>query len=51
MNIILGSGIIGLLAKLILGQDWKIIPFYRSRYFSFNPALDDNFIIRDEILL
>ena len=50
MNIILGSGIIGLLAKLILGQDWKIIPFYRSRYFSFNPALDDNFIIRDEKL-
>ena len=44
-NIILGSGIVGMLARHILG--WKIIPFYRSRYFSFRPALDDNFIIRD----
>ena len=49
-NIILGSGIVGLLAKLILGPSWKIVPFYRSRFFSFNPALDDNFIIRDEKL-
>lgn len=48
MNVILGSGIVGLLAKAILGPSWKIIPFYRSRFFSFNPALDDNFIIRDE---
>lgn len=44
-NVILGSGIVGLLAKAILGPTWKIIPFYRSRFFSFNPALDDNFII------
>lgn len=47
MNVIFGSGIVGLLAKFILGDSWTIIPFYRSRFFSFNPALDDNFIIAD----
>lgn len=46
MNVIFGSGIVGLLAKFLLGPSWKVIPFYRSRFFSFNPALDDNFIIR-----
>jgi len=50
MNIIFGSGIVGLLARFLLGPSWKIIPFYRSRFFSFNPALDDNFIIRDDKL-
>lgn len=50
MNVIFGSGIVGLLARKILGPSWKVIPFYRSRFFSFNPALDDNFIIRDEQL-
>jgi len=50
MNIILGSGIIGLLARFMLGPQWKVIPFYRSRFFSFSPALDDNYIIRDERL-
>lgn len=48
MNVIFGSGVVGLLAKLILGSSWTIVPFTRSRFFSFNPALDDNFIIRDE---
>lgn len=47
MNFIFGSGVIGLLAKIILGQSWTVIPFARSRFFSFNPALDDNFIICD----
>lgn len=41
-----GSGIIGLLAKVLL-PDWKVVPFYRSRFFSYNPPLDDNFIIQD----
>lgn len=50
MNIILGSGIIGLLAKHILGPSWKIVPFHKSRFFSFNPALDDNFVICDQNL-
>lgn len=48
MNVIFGSGIVGLLARKILGPSWIIIPFYRSRFFSFNPALDDNFIIHDK---
>lgn len=47
-NVIFGSGVIGLLAKAMLGPAWRVIPFHRSRFFSFNPALDDNFIIRDE---
>lgn len=50
MNVIFGSGVVGLLAKLVLGPDWKIIPFKRSRFFSWNPALDDNFIIGDDEL-
>ena len=50
MKVIFGSGIVGLLARKILGPTWKIIPFYRSRFFSFNPALDDNFIIHDKQL-
>lgn len=47
MNVIFGSGVVGLLAKIILGPDWKVIPFAKSRFFSWNPALDDNFIITD----
>jgi hypothetical protein len=50
MNVIFGSGIVGLLARIILGDSWTVIPFYRSRFFSFNPALDDNFIICDDQL-
>jgi hypothetical protein len=47
-GVILGSGIVGLLAKEILGDQWTVIPFSRSRFYSFRPALADNFIIRDE---
>lgn len=47
-NLILGSGIVGLLARKILGPNWTVVPFYKSRFFSFNPALDDNFIYRDK---
>lgn len=46
-NVIFGSGIVGLFAKSIF-PTWKVIPFGRSRFFTFNPALDDNFIIRGE---
>lgn len=53
MNYIFGSGIVGMLAKEIL-PDWTIVPFSRSRFFSFKCPLDDNFIIRhpnlDEIV-
>ena len=47
-GVILGSGIIGLMAREILGSDWTIIPYSRSRFYSFRPALADNFIVRDE---
>lgn len=50
MKFILGSGIIGLLAKMMLGDEWELIPFYKSRFFSLNPALDDNFIIQHKNL-
>lgn len=50
MNVIFGSGVVGLLAKLILGPEWKVIPFHRSRFFTWNPALDDNFVISDDEL-
>jgi hypothetical protein len=46
-NVIFGSGVVGLIAKRLL-PNWTVIPFTRSRFFTFNPALDDNFIIRDE---
>lgn len=50
MNVIFGSGLVGLLARHILGPSYTVVPFYRSRFFSFNPALDDNFIVRDKRL-
>jgi len=50
MNVILGGGLVGLLARDILGDDWTIIPIGKSRFYSFNPPLSDNFIIRDEIV-
>jgi hypothetical protein len=43
-NYIIGSGIIGLLAKKLF-PDWEIIAQKRSRFYSFNPALADNFIV------
>lgn len=42
---ILGSGLVGVIAKEILGNDWEIIPQGRSRYYSFDPALADNYIM------
>ncbi len=44
MNFIIGSGLVGLIAKEILGDGWQIIPQGRSRYYSFDPALSDNYI-------
>ncbi len=46
-NVIFGSGVVGLFAKALF-PNWKVIPFGRSRFFTFNPALDDNFIIKSE---
>lgn len=47
-NVIFGSGIVGLLAKRFLGGDWTVVPFSRSRFYSFNPPLGDNFVTRDD---
>lgn len=48
MNLIFGSGIIGLLAKKILGDSWELVPFKRSRYFYFDIPWADNFIKFDK---
>lgn len=50
MKYIFGSGIVGLMARDLLGSDWKLVPFYKSRYYTFNPAIADNFIIRHEAI-
>jgi len=50
MNYILGSGIIGLIAKHLLGDNWHVVPYYKSRFFTTNPPLDDNFLMRHERL-
>lgn len=47
-NVILGSGLIGLLAKLILPEDFIFVPFGFSRFYRYNiPLLDDHIIVSD----
>lgn len=48
MNLILGSGLIGNLARKILGGSWEWAPFKRSRYFSFEIPFADNFVVFDK---
>jgi hypothetical protein len=43
---ILGSGLTGLVARHILGDSWKLIPFGRSRFYSTRPVLGNNYIVR-----
>jgi hypothetical protein len=50
MNLILGSGVIGCIAKMILGSGWEWIPFKRSRYYSFDIPFGDNFIVCDKAI-
>lgn len=50
MNIILGGGLVALLARDILGPKWKLIPIGKSQYFSWQPALADNYIIKDDTI-
>ena len=45
MNYIFGAGLVGLLAKHILPGDWTIIPFGKSRFFSYSPPIDNDYII------
>lgn len=48
-NYILGSGLVSLLCRKILGDKWKIIPFGPSRFYSTEvPAWGDDFIIYGE---
>ncbi len=49
MNYILGSGVVALLAKLLF-PSWKIIPFGKSRFYSFKTPIADNILIRDDEL-
>jgi hypothetical protein len=42
--VILGSGVVGLVARHIFGSGYKIIPYGNSRFFQYNPAPSDNFI-------
>jgi hypothetical protein len=48
MNYIIGSGLIGLIARKLLGDKWRLISQKKSRYFSFLPALADNYIVFDK---
>jgi len=46
---ILGSGIIGLLSRHILGSDYRLIPFNKSRYYSYEvPIADDTITYSDQ---
>ena len=45
---ILGSGLTGLLARHLLGKDWQLIPFGRSRFYSTRPVLGDNYILQSD---
>lgn len=47
-NFILGSGLIGTLARKILGSSWSFIPFKQSRFYSFEIPLADDFIVYDD---
>lgn len=47
-NLILGSGLVALICRKILGPNWKIIPLGPSRFYSKGvPALGDDFINYD----
>lgn len=50
MRYILGGGLIALLARDILGDGWTIIPIGRSRYFSYTPAIADNYVVKDPVI-
>jgi hypothetical protein len=45
---ILGSGIIGLIARHVLGASYTLIPFKRSRYYSFQTPVADDDIVYNE---
>jgi len=50
MKVILGGGLVGLLARDILGDGWTVIPIGRSRFYSYTPPIMDDFIVRDAVI-
>lgn len=50
MKYILGSGVVSFSARHILGSDYKIINAGPSRFYNFNPAPADNFILASDEL-
>lgn len=49
-NVILGSGLVGLLAKLVMPEDFVVIPFGFSRFYRFKVPLNDDFIYVNQII-
>jgi hypothetical protein len=50
MKFILGGGLVALLARDILGSDWQIIPYGKSRFYTYKPPLVDNYVIKDSVI-
>jgi len=50
MNLILGTGVPALLARHILGPEYKFIQAGPSRFFNLNPTPADNFILANDNL-
>lgn len=49
MKYILGSGLVALLCRKILGEDWQIIPIGPSRFYSSGvPAFADDFVVYND---
>jgi hypothetical protein len=49
-KVILGGGLIAVLARDILGPDWDFIPMGKSTFYSFDPPLADNYVIKDPVI-
>ncbi len=50
-NYILGSGLVALLCRKILGDTWRIVPLGPSKFYSTNvPAFGDDFLVYDEVV-
>lgn len=47
MNVILGGGLVALLARDILGPEWVVIPTGKSRFYTFSPPIAEDYIIRN----
>jgi len=51
-KVIIGSGLTSLICRKILGNNWEIIPFSPSRFYSRGvPALGDDFVVYDTSVL